>query len=174
MAIPLYDATVAAYLQITRALSGCLDKGLAHCKETGANPEELTGARLYSDMMPLTFQVELVNHHSLPAIEGCKTGVFKPPPLTWSTLDYAGLQKMLADTIAGLEAIPAGEINTLEGRDVTFMAGDRKMSYTIEDFLLSFSVPNFYFHATTAYGILRSKGVKIGKFDYLGKTRMKR
>ena len=173
MAISLYDATVAAYLQITHAASGRLDKGLAHCMETGADPEELTGARLYPDMMPLAFQIELVNHHSLPAIEGCKTGVFKPPPLTWSTLDYAGLQKMIADTIVGLEAITAGEVNTLGGRDVVFVAGDRKVSYAIEDFLLSFSVPNFYFHATTAYDILRSKGVKIGKRDFLGTPRMK-
>lgn len=173
MAISLYDATVAAYLQIARAASGWLGKGLAHCRETGANPEELTGARLYPDMMPLAFQIELVNHHSLPAIEGCKTGVFKPPPLIFSTLDYAGLQKMIVDTIAGLEAIPASEVNRLEGRDVVFVAGDRKVSYTIEDFLFSFSVPNFYFHATTAYDILRSKGVKIGKRDFLGTTRMK-
>jgi hypothetical protein len=173
MAISLYDATVAAYLQITHAAANCLDKGLAHCVETGADPEELTRARLYPDMMPLSFQIELVNHHSLPAIEGCKTGVFKPPPLTFSTLNYAGLQKMIADTIGGLEAITAGEVNTLEGRDVVFVAGDRKVSYTTLDFLLSFSVPNFYFHATTAYDILRSKGVKIGKRDFLGTPRMK-
>jgi hypothetical protein len=173
MAISLYDATVAAYLQITRAASGWLGKGLAHCGQTGADPEELTGARLYPDMMPLAFQIELVNHHSLPAIEGCKTGVFKPPPLTFSTLNYAGLQKMIADTIAGLEGIAAGEVNMLEGRDVVFVAGDRKVSYTIEDFLLSFSAPNFYFHATTAYDILRSMGVKIGKRDFLGTPRMK-
>ncbi|MGZ5929571.1 MAG: DUF1993 domain-containing protein [Rhizomicrobium sp.] len=173
MAISLYDATVAAYLQIARAASGWLGKGLAHCRETGADPEELTGARLYPDMMPLAFQIELVNHHSLPAIEGCKTGVFKPPPLTFSTLNYAGLQKMIVDTIAGLEVIPAGEVNTLEERDVVFVAGDRKVSHTTLDFLLSFSVPNFYFHAITAYDILRSKGVKIGKRDFLGTPRMK-
>ena len=173
MAISLYDATVAAYLQITRAASGWLGRGLAHSLETGADPGELTGARLYPDMMPLAFQIELVNHHSLPAIEGCKTGIFKPPPLTFSTLDYAGLQKMIADTTSGLEAITAGEVNTLSGRDVVFVAGDRKMSFTVEDFLLSFSVPNFYFHATTAYDILRSKGVKVGKRDFLGTPRMK-
>src|SRR5580698_6304291 len=118
MAISLLDATVASYLQITRAMSGCLDKGLAHCRETGTDPEDLTQARLYPDMLPLSFQIELVNHHSLPTIEGCKTGFFKPPPLTWSTLDYAGLQKMIADTIVGLETIAAGEINARDGHDV--------------------------------------------------------
>src|SRR5271170_5230707 len=151
MAISLLDATVASYLQITRAMSGCLEKGLAHCRATGTDPEDLTQARLCPDMLPLSFQIELVNHHSLPTIEGCKTGFFKPPPLTWSTLDYAGLQKMIADTIAGLETIAAGEINTREGRDVVFHIGERKVSYTVENFLLSFSWPNFYFHATTAY-----------------------
>jgi hypothetical protein len=171
MTISLYDATVASYLQIARAASGWLDKGLDHCRKTGADPEALTGARLYADMLPLAFQIELVNHHSLPAIECCRTGVFRPPPLTFSTLDYAGLQKMIADTIAGLEA--AGEIDTLEGRDVVFAIGDRKVSYTAENFLLSFSWPNFYFHATTAYDILRGQGVKIGKYDFLGVLRMK-
>ena len=173
MAISLYDATVRAWLQIARAASGWLDKGLAHCRETGIDPEELTNARLYPDMMQLAFQIELINHHSLPAIEGCKTGVFKPPPLTFATLNYARLQKMIADTVAGLERITEGEVNGLSGRDVTFVAGERKMSYTIEDFLLSFSVPNFYFHATTAYDILRAKGVPIGKRDFLGATRVK-
>jgi uncharacterized protein len=173
MAISLLDATVASYLQITRAMSGCLDKGLAHCRETGTDPEDLTQARLCPDMLPLSFQIELVNHHSLPTIEGCKTGFFKPPPLIWSTLDYAGLQKMIANTIAGLETIAAGEINAREGRDVVFHIGERKVSYTVENFLLSFSWPNFYFHAATAYDILRSKGVKIGKSDFLGATRVK-
>ncbi len=93
MAITLYDATVAAYLQIARAVPGWLEKGLAHCREAGTDPEDLTQARLYPDMLPLSFQIELVNHHSLPTIEGCKTGVFKPPPLTFATLDYAGLQR---------------------------------------------------------------------------------
>jgi uncharacterized protein len=173
MAITLYDATVAAYLQIARAVPGWLEKGLAHCRETGADPEELTAARLYPDMTPFAFHIELINHHSLPAIQGCKTGVFKPPPLTFATLDYAGLQKLIADTVAGLEAITPAEVNALGGRDVTFMAGDRHMAFTMEDFLLSFSVPNFYFHATTAYDILRNKGVKVGKRDFLGATRMK-
>ena len=173
MAISLYDATVAAWLQIARAMAGCLDKGLAHCREKGVDPEELTQARLYTDMMPLAFQIELVNHHSLPAIQGCKTGLFKPPPLTFATLNYAGLQTMIADTIAGLAAITPGEVNALEGRDVTFVAGERTMHYGMEDFLLSFSLPNFYFHATTAYDILRAKGVAVGKRDFLGATRLK-
>jgi hypothetical protein len=64
-------------------------------------------------------------------------------------------------------------VNAFEGKDVIFQIGDRKLPFTAEGFLLSFSLPNFHFHATTAYDILRSKGVKIGKRDYLGQMRMK-
>jgi uncharacterized protein len=174
MAISLYDVTVASNLQIARATTGVLEKGMAHCKEGGTDSAELVAMRLYPDMLPLAFQIYSVRHHSVGAIEGCKAGVFKPPGGVWAELDYAGLQKVAADTVADLEKFTAAEINALEGRDVVFEIRDMKMPFTAENFLMSFSLPNFYFHATTAYDILRSKGVKLGKRDYSGMPRMKK
>jgi hypothetical protein len=172
MAISLYDATVATHLQILGAVAGFLDKGLTHCTETGADPNELVGSRLTPDMLPLAFQIWSVAHHSIGAIEGCKAGLFAPPrPLP--SLDYAGLRQVVAETREKLGKLTADEVNALEGRDVVFHLGEMKMPFTAEGFMLSFSLPNFYFHAATAYDILRAKGVKLGKRDFMGKMRMK-
>ena len=88
-------------------------------------------------------------------------------------LDYAGLQGLVADARAALQAVTPEEINALEGRDLIFEIGSRQMPFTVEGFLLSFSTPNLHFHATTAYDILRSKGVPLGKRDYMGQLRLK-
>jgi hypothetical protein len=113
-----------------------------------------------------------VKHHSIGAIEGVSKGVFTPPP-ELPPLDYAGLQKVVADARAALEKLAPAEVNALEGKDVVFQFRDFKMPFTAEGFLTSFSLPNFYFHATTAYDILRTKGVPLGKRDFMGKLRMK-
>jgi hypothetical protein len=172
MAISLYDATVAGYLQVTAALSGVLDKGLAHCREAGEDPEALAEARLFPDMLPLAFQIWSVKHHSIGAIEGCRAGVFTPPSPPPAP-SYADLQSVVGDTHASLAALTPADVEALSGGDVTFEMRGGKMPFTVEGFLLSFSVPNFHFHATTAYDILRSRGVKLGKRDYIGALRMK-
>jgi hypothetical protein len=122
-------------------------------------------------MLPFRFQVVAVAHHSLGAIKGAKAGVFTPPGP--STADYAGLQKLIADARADLQKLSRAEVEALEGKDVVFQLGERKMPFTAENFLMSFSMPNFHFHATTAYDILRMKGVPLGKRDYMGMPRIK-
>jgi hypothetical protein len=172
MAISLYEATVERYLQTLGAVAGVLDKGAAHCAEAGTDPGELVATRLYADMLPLAFQVWSVEHHSNGAIEGAKSGVFAPPaPLP--ALDYPGLQKVVAGARDKLGALTPDEVNGLQGRDMVFQLGERKMPFTVEGFLLSFSLPNFFFHSTTTYDILRSKGVKLGKRDFMGAMRLK-
>ncbi len=79
----------------------------------------------------------------------------------------------MTDTEKELTALSRDEVNALEGRDMVFKMGDRTMPFTAENFLMSFSLPNFYFHATTAYDILRSKGVPLGKRYYMGRLKMK-
>ena len=172
MAISLYDVSVTSFLQVLGGVSGFLDRGLAHCQDNGIDPESIVETQLYQDMLPFRFQIVSVAHHSLGAIEGVKAGVFSPsggPP----GLDYAGLQALVADAAAALSALTADEVNALEGRDMVFQLGERKMPFTAENFLMSFSLPNLHFHATTAYDILRSKGVPLGKRYYLGKMRLK-
>jgi hypothetical protein len=172
MGIPLYDVTVLGFMQTVNALEGVLQRGLAHCKEQGIDPGEIVEARVHPDMLPFRFQVLTVVKNSVGAIECAKAGLFAPSAEA-STLDYAGLQGVLAEASATLKTYSSDEVNALQGRDIVLQLGERKIPFTVEDFLLSFSLPNVHFHATTAYGILRSKGVPVGKRDYLGRVRAK-
>ncbi len=172
MATNLYDHSVANYLQALTAVAGFLDKGLAHFTASQTNPDDIVGFRLYDDMLPFRFQIESVAHHSLGAIEGLKKGVFSPGGET-PPRGYAGLQALIADTRKALEAMTPAEVNALSGRDMVFELRGRQIPFTTDNFVLSFSLPNFYFHATTAYDILRHKGVPLGKRDFLGPMRIK-
>jgi hypothetical protein len=172
MAISLYDVSVGSFLQTLGAVSGFLERGLAHCRDNNIDPEEIVETRLYGDMLPFRFQIISVAHHSAGAIEGVKKGVFTPPsearPLT-----YVELQGLVASAREQLAELTAAEVNALEGGDMLFQMRDFKVPFTAENFLMSFSLPNFYFHASTAYDILRSKGAPLGKRDFMGQMRMK-
>jgi uncharacterized protein len=172
MSTSLYDISVANYLQTIVAVAGYLNKGLEFCTSKRIDTEELTESRLFADMLPLRFQIVSVAHHSMGAVEGLKKGLFEPPAQL-AALDYRGLQKLIADATDALRRLSPAEVNALQGRDVTFKFRDRQIPFTTEDFVLSFSLPNFYFHATTAYDILRTKGVPLGKRDFLGQLRVK-
>jgi hypothetical protein len=170
MSFSLYSAVVPSYLQILDGLSGLLDKAESFCSEKGIAPEQLIEARLAEDMQPFAYQVKSSAVHSLGAIEGVRRGVFSPD-MTKPPESFAALKTRIAETRAGLSAIAPGEVDGFIGRDMRFSFGERHMDFRAEEFLLSFSQPNFYFHATTAYDILRWKGVPIGKRDFLGRTR---
>lgn len=172
MAFSLYDATVANYLQALAAVESFLDKGLTHFHAHGVDPETIVETRLAPDMLPLRFQIVSVAHHSRGAMDAAQNGDFHPPSAP-TDLNYAALQARVADARTALTGLSADKVNALEGRDVTFHLGERKLPFTAEVFLMTFSLPNFYFHATTAYDILRSKGVPLGKRDFLGRLRMK-
>jgi hypothetical protein len=172
MGISLYDLSVACFLQTLGGVSGFLDRGRAHCEDNNIDPNEIVETRLFADMLPFRFQVLAVAHHSAGALEGVKNGVFLPPGPT-PPLDYTGLEKVVADARAALQALDPADVNALEGKDVSFKFRDFTLPFVAENFLLSFSLPNFHFHATTAYDILRSKGVPLGKRDYMGPLRMK-
>ncbi|MCW5703252.1 MAG: DUF1993 domain-containing protein [Bradyrhizobium sp.] len=173
MAVSLYELSVPTYLQTLGAVSGFLEKGLAHCAECNAQPGEVVEHRLFEDMLPFSFQIRSVAHHSAGAMEALKSGVFNPPGKA-GPLDYAGLQALVSEARGKLEALKPDEVNALEGKDVAFQFGETKIPFTAENFILSFSLPNFHFHATTAYDILRSRGVPLGKRDYMGRMRIKK
>jgi hypothetical protein len=172
MAITLYDATVAAFAQTLGAVEGFLGRGLAHCQDTNLDPQELIEARLYGDMLPLRYQVQAAIGHSVGAITGCRTGIYAAP-MGDSKIDYQGLQKAVADARTALKAFTPDEVNALEAKDVVFKLPNMEMPFTGEGILMTFAIPNFHFHCTTAYDILRSKGVPLGKRDYLGRIRLK-
>ena len=172
MTLSLYAATIPAFRQMVDAVAAVLDKAEAFAAETGIDPQSLVDARLAPDMLPFAYQVKAVATHSLGAIEGVRAGTFSPDRGAFP-VDLAAMRALLELTAAGLAALDSTEIDGFTGRDMVFVAGDRRMEFTAEDFLLSFTIPNFYFHAATAYGILRSKGVPLGKRDFLGRPRMK-
>jgi hypothetical protein len=173
MATSLYDLSVASYLQTLGALSGVLERGHAHFTDNNVDPNDIVETRLFPDMLPFRFQVQSVAHHSLGTIEGIKSGAFAPPSGS-PAHDYAGLQKLVTETRDALGKITPADINALEDRDVIFQMRDFKLPFTAANFVMSFSLPNVHFHATTAYDILRTKGVPLGKRDYMGQLRMKR
>jgi uncharacterized protein len=172
MTVSLYSATIPSYRQMLGAVSGLLRTAEAFCAEKGIEPPELIQARLAPDMLPFAYQVKSTAVHSLGAIEGVRKGVFSPdmtpPPET-----FAALAGRIAAALSALEAIDPAEVESFIGRDMRFEFGSRRVDFTAEDFLLSFSQPNFYFHAATTYAILRWKGVPIGKRDFMGRLRTK-
>lgn len=172
MSFSLFDATVPAWRQTLRAVMGYLDKAQVHCDAQGVAPATLIEARLIDDMFPLGFQINSVCVHSLGAIEGVRRGTFSPDRSPWPT-DFAGLRAKVQATLEAIERLQPDDVNGLLGRDVTFQRGEVAVPFVAENFLLSFSLPNFYFHAATGYDILRSRGVPLGKVDYLGAVRKK-
>ena len=172
MGTSLYNLSVACYLQTLGAVAGFLERGRAHSEDAGVHPDRLVEMRIFPDMAPLRFQIVAVVHHSVGAIEGIRRGFFRsdfaPQPR-----DYAGLQKIASDAEMALKAVAPAEIDALAVKGVVFQSGKRTLPFTGENFVLSFSLPHFHFHSTTAYDILRASGVPLGKRDYMGLLRMK-
>lgn len=172
MTLSLYSAVVPNYIQILGAVAGLLDKAEAHCADTGCDPDDLLKAKLADDMLPFGYQVKSCSAHSIGAIEGVRAGVFSPDMTPWPTT-FEGLRDAVKKALTAVQALSPYEVNGFVGQDMRFEMGEMKMPFTAEEFLLSFSQPNFYFHATTAYDILRMKGVKLSKRDFMGRPRLK-
>jgi hypothetical protein len=170
MATSLYDLSVPTFLQTVSAVASFLDRADKHCKENGANPDEFVDARLFPDMAPFHFQIEALTHHAVWGVKALMTGLFDPPPLIGS-MPFAELQAIVRRAETALEAFTPDEVNRCAGRELDLQIGPRRLAFTAETFILSFSLPNFHFHAVTAYDILRTRGVPIGKRDYEGRLR---
>jgi hypothetical protein len=171
MALSIYDAFVPSARQIVAASIALIDKAEAHCAEHGMAPAELIEARLAPDMFGLPFQVYSVAGHTAGAIAGVRAGKYSPSGPSGEA-SFASLKTMLADAGTALAGLDAAELEGYAGKPVIFAFGSMEMPFTAENFLLSFSQPNFYFHAATLYDILRHKGVKIGKRDFMGMPRV--
>lgn len=172
MAISLYDVSVTNFLQVLGAVDGFLAKARTHFESHAIPLQDIVETRVAEDMLPFAFQIVSVAHHSAGALKGAAAGVFGPPGPV-GPLDYDGLQALVKSAIADLKALTPEAVNALEGKDMVFKIGERAMPFTVEGFLQSFSMSNLQFHAATAYGILRGRGVPLGKRDYLGAMRMK-
>ena len=173
MPFSLYDAIVPSNVQILGSIGGLLDKAEAFCAEHGRSASDLIDARLAPDMLPFGYQIKSCAAHSVGGVEGVKAGSFSPDTSPWPT-DFKGLHTIVQGAIASLNAIDREAFDGLAENDTLFAFGEMRLPFTGTNFLLSFSQPNFYFHATTAYAILRAQGVKLGKRDFIGTLRIKR
>jgi hypothetical protein len=173
MSFSLYDAVVPSNLQILGAIDALLDKAAAFGAEQGRAEADLIDTRLAPDMLPFGYQVKSCAAHSVGGIEGVRTGTFSPDMSPWPTT-FAGLHGVVQTAIASLQAMTREAFNALADNDTQFAFGATRLLFTGPNFLISFSQPNFYFHATTAYAILRAQGVKLGKRDFMGMPRIKR
>jgi len=171
MSISFHDASVGTYQQVLGSVAAILDKGAAFAAENEIDSEEIVGTRLRDDMMPFHFQIVSVCHHSWGALQGMRDGRFSPPSFELDK-DYQGLQALVGEAQEGVASFSETEIADLAEKSMVFAIGEREMPFTNQNFLLSFSLPNFYFHATTAYDILRVLGVPLGKMDFLGRMKM--
>ena len=173
MGVSLYDISVGQFLQTLGALSGILDKGAKFAAANNIDLTEIIDSKVHPTMLPFSFQVVSAVHHSKGAIAAMKSGRATPPGPAPEG-GYPALQKLVADAIDSLKAEKPEEINALAGNDVLFQLGENfKLPFTAEGFLMSFELPNFYFHTTMAYGILRGRGVELGKRDFMGAMRLK-
>jgi hypothetical protein len=162
-----YDTSVPAFLQILGSLTGILTKVEAHCKAKNIQPEVLLGARLYPDMLPFTRQIQLVCDFAGKSCARLTQSEVASTPDTETTFD--GLRQRLAKTADYVKTFKPAQFEGAEGRDVSFPAGpNNTMTLKGQQFLNNFALPNFYFHAAIAHGILRHNGVEIGKRDFLG------
>jgi len=162
----MYHASVPAFVQILTALSLILDKAAAHCAAKKIDPAVLVNARLFPDMLPLSKQVQIAcdfAKNTLARLSGIETVKFADDE---KTLDE--LKARIAKTLELVKAAKPETIDGNEDRDITLPIGGQPMTFKGEMYLVNVALPNFYFHATTAYDILRHNGVEIGKRDFLG------
>jgi hypothetical protein len=162
-----HDATVPAFLQILGSLEGLLTKAEAHCKAKNIQPEVLLSARLYPDMFPLTRQIQTASDFAAKTCARLTGSEVPSVPDTEKTFEE--LQQRIAKTVDYVKAFKPAQFEGAEAKDITFPSGPGKTTTLKgQQYLSNFALPNFYFHAATAHGILRHNGVEIGKRDFLG------
>lgn len=166
MSFSIYDASVPVLARGLANLSGILDKAVAQANAEGRPLAELIEARLAPDMRPFPFQIQSASDTA----KGCAARLagVAPPAMADTETTFAELQQRIAGTIAFLETIRPEQLAGAEDRTIVmkFPSGDH--TFTGRSYLTGFALPNFYFHVTTAYALLRHKGIAIGKLDYLG------
>ena len=166
MTFSIYQASVPVYTRRLQALSTILDKAAAYASQRKIDPAALIQARLYPDMLPLARQVQISCSH---AIRGAaRLSGAEPMSLEDKANSFDDLKALIAKTLDLLKSVDAKKMDGMEDRDITFPVGDRKQTMKGGDYLVHFSMPNFYFHVTTAYDILRNNGLEIGKSDFMG------
>jgi len=166
MSVTLYDVSAPVFVQGLKGLLGVLEKTKAHVAARNIDPAALLTARLYPDMFPLTRQVQIAADFAKGAV--ARLAGLEPPAWDDTETSLEELQARIEKTIAYIATITPDQINGREDRDITLVRRGVESVVKAQPYLLLQAAPNFYFHLTTAYAILRHNGVEIGKKDFLG------
>ncbi len=166
MSLSMYDASAPRFAQMLRNLDAILAKAAAHAAAKKIDPAVLLGARLFPDMLPMVKQVQIATDHAKGAV--ARLAGAEVPRYDDTEQSFDDLRARIAKTIAFVESFSAAQLDGSEQRPIALRVGGKDWSFTGQDYLLGFALPNFYFHLVTAYNILRHIGIEIGKGDYLG------
>jgi hypothetical protein len=166
MSLSMHQASVPVFQRTLTALSAILDKAVAHAEARKIDPAALLGARLFPDMFPFTRQVQA-------ACDAAKLGCARLAGVDWpkhedKEASFAELKTRIAETLSFIDGLKAAQFDGAEGREIVLKTSRGELKFNGADYLRHFALPNFYFHATTAYDLLRHNGVEIGKRDFLG------
>lgn len=162
MSLTMSNVAVSAFVRGLNVLSSLLKKAEAF----GTDPDSLLTARLIDDMLPLTAQVQRASDTVKFAMQRLSGGT--GPVFADDETTFAQLQDRIAQTLAYVHSVDASLLDASNDREIKLAWTESGPVFTGESYLLAFALPNFYFHVVTAYGILRHKGVPVGKLDYLG------
>ena len=170
MQLSMYESRVPVYTQMLGALDRVLAKAEAYAEARKFDGKVLVQARLFPDMLPLASQVRIASdaaRYGVGRIAGMEAQV---PKYEDGEQTLAELRERIAKTLAWIATVPREAIDGQEERNIVVPLRDRKLEFKGRFFLLHWSLPNFFFHVTTAYDVLRHNGVEIGKSDYLGRS----
>jgi hypothetical protein len=162
----MYQASVPAFVQMLNNLSAILDKAEAHAANRKIEPEVLLNYRLAADMLPFVRQIQIAADLAKGA--AARLAGIEVPKHDDTEKTFADLKARLAKTVAFVQSFEASDIDGSEDRDINLTLGEHTMSFKGQPYLVHFVMPNFYFHCTTAYDILRHCGVELGKRDFIG------
>ena len=168
MTISMYQASVPCFVRTLGNLSAILDKAQGYVDAKKIDPVALTSCRLFPDMLPMTRQVQIACDAAkglVARLSGLENPVHEDTEKT-----LVELQARIAKTLAFVQSVTPAQLDGTEEKDIVVKRGDVETHYQGMQYLLGNALPNFYFHVTTAYNILRHNGVEIGKRDYLGKV----
>ena len=166
MSLSMYEASVPGFVNMLNSLSAILDKAAAYAEAKKIDPSVLVNARLAADMHPLSRQIQIASD----AVKGgvARLAGVEAPSFPDTETTIAELKARIDKTVAFLNGIDKAKFDGAEDRTVTMKIGPNELQFPAKVFLFEFVAPNFYFHATTAYAILRHNGVEVGKMDFIG------
>ena len=166
MPLSMHQASAPVFVRALKGLSTVLRKAAAHAEAKGFDPVALLQARLYPDMFPLIRQVQICTDFAKGAV--ARLAGEDPPAWADEEASFEDLVARVERTAAYVETFGADRIDGSEDREITLVRRGQTSVVTGQTYLLDQAMPNFYFHLTTAYAILRHNGVEVGKKDYLG------